>query len=182
MLNDLPQEYVDFLERNLSLFERLGDAFSGSDERLDYAVKQLVRIQARLTELPTTIENLGVFVNMLKEYLTMPKITTQVILRQNLAPLQGIRLQDFVPIDGKITSIAFHFPLGCASLVDIAFGYEARQMMPYSGFLALDDATPVFPADEVVERNKIVWAVMQNTDMFAHDVSVIITISGEVVQ
>lgn len=178
--DELPREYVDYLKKTLSQLEKLGDNLSGSDERLDYAVQQLANVQAKLKELPVIIENLGGLVNIFKEYLTMPKRTEQIILRQNLAPLQGVRIQDVIPIDGKLTSVAFHFPPGCLALVSIAFGYKTRQIMPSAGFLVLDDATPVFPCDEVVKRNEPAWAIMQNADAVnPHDVSVIVTMSGE---
>jgi len=181
------QEYLDYLQKNVSWLERLGDELSGADERLDYAVRQLLAIQEQILQLkisPETIaklDRLTALIEELKEAgFAMPVRTEQITFQQILAPLQGVRLVSNVPIDGKITSITLHFPLGCAALVDIAFGYMTRQIVPSQGFIALDNATPVFPASEIVKRDEQAWCIMRNADaMNPHAPSVIVTIEGD---
>jgi hypothetical protein len=105
--------------------------------------------------------------------------TEQVNFRQVLAALQGVRLTEIVPIDGIITSISLHFPLGCAALVNIAVGYQTKQILPMmQGFVALDNATPVYPINERVKKNDTLWCVMTNGDAInAHTPTVAITIT-----
>jgi len=106
--------------------------------------------------------------------------TEQIRFQQTVQPLQGIRDEDFVPLDGRITSVCIHWPLNCNALVDVAVGHGHKQFMPIGGFLALNDATPVFACSEDCKRNETVWAIIQNTDGFAaHTISVIITIEGD---
>ena len=178
-------EYAEYLRQNVSWLEALGDRLSGSDERLDYAVAQLQTILQELSFVtPETIAKLERLTNLIQELqeaqFAMPERTEQVTFQQTLAPLQGVRLVDTVPIDGKIKSVAIHYPLGCNALVDVAFGYKTRQIIPTEGFIALDNATPVFPVDEIVTRNEVAWCIMANTDAVnPHTPSLIVTITGE---
>lgn len=106
--------------------------------------------------------------------------TEQIRFQQTLAALQGIRITEEVPINGDLTSVLFHFPPGCTALVDVAFGYSDRQIIPREGFIALDNATPVFPIMERVSRGHLIWCVMQNGDAVnPHTISVVVTIIGE---
>ena len=187
MPDGLPEEYLEFLRKNISWLEALGDKFSGADERLDYAVRQLVALEEKISQLEitpetiSTLERLADLIEELKEAgFVMPIRTEQITFQQILAPLQGVRLSEFVPIDGKLTSVTLHFPLGANALVDIAFGYITRQIIPTEGFIALDNATPVFPVDEKVKRNELAWCIMRNTDAVnPHTPAVIVTMVGE---
>lgn len=107
--------------------------------------------------------------------------TEQIRFQQTLAPLQGIRVRDFAPLSGKIIHVTFHFPAGCNALVDVAFGHGGRQVLPSdTGFIALNDATPVWTVDEDVTINSSLWCIMQNTDALnPHTISVIATMVGE---
>ena len=120
MPDGLPEEYLEFLRKNISWLEALGDKFSGADERLDYAVRQLVALEEKISQLEitpetiSTLERLADLIEELKEAgFVMPIRTEQIVFQQTLAPLQGVRLTEFVPIDGKIISVALHFPGGC---------------------------------------------------------------------
>jgi len=160
--------YEDYLRDNISWLERLGDKLSGSDERLDYAIQRLAEIQQSLSSLS------------LDGGITMPKMTEQIVFDQTLLQNQGVRLEDQVPLDGYISSIGFHYPPGVLALVNIAVGHGHRQIMPRSGFLALDDASPVFPAHEAIKRDETIWCTMENTDgVWPHRVSVTVTMIGE---
>ena len=166
--------YLDYLKANVSALERLGDSFSGADERLDYAVKQLLGIRP-------AVESLSSLLHELKEVgYVMPKQTQQINFRHTVLAGQGLRDEEDVPLDGIISSVCFHFPPGAMGWVQVAFGHGSKQIMPISGFLQLDDATPIFPCAEVAHRNETVWVIIQNTDgINPHTVSVIATIEGE---
>lgn len=41
----LPEEYKQYLEQHISRLEALGDKFTGTDERIDYVVTQLKRLE-----------------------------------------------------------------------------------------------------------------------------------------
>ncbi len=105
--------------------------------------------------------------------------TEQVVLSQTLQPLQGLKLEDDVPIDGEMVSVVPHFPEGCKALVNIAFGHGLEQICPSEGFIALNDATPVFQVSELVKKGDVLWAIMENSDgENPHTVSVIATMVG----
>jgi len=177
----MANDYLRYLQDNLTWLEKLGDKLSGADERIDYAVAQLTDLNQKLSpETIATLTRLTGLIEELKEAgFAMPIRTEQIQFRQTLAPQQAVRLIDTVPIDGKITSVTVHFPPGCLAAVDIAFGYQTRQIIPFEGFLALDDATPVFPVSEMVKRYDTIWCVMQNGDpIWPHTPSVIVTMEG----
>jgi len=179
---ELPDEYLQYLKGNITWLESLGDKFSGADERLDYAVKQLVSIQQVFTpELLARLESLSLLYNELKEVgFIMPKQTQQINFRYTVQASRGLRAVEQVPLDGIISSVCFHFPPGAMGWVQVAFGHGYKQIMPISGFLQLDNATPVFPAAEVVHRDEDIWVVIQNTDgINPHTISVVATIDGD---
>ena len=169
----MTESYEEYLRENLSSLERLGDSFSGADERLDYAVKQLLTIH-------DSIDTLNSLLSELKEAgFVMPLMTQQIVFQQSLDVNQGIRLEDIVPLDGVITSVTIHFPFNCNGLVDVAFGHSSKQICPISGFIALNDACPIFPTHETCERNETVWCIMNNHDGgAAHTIACIATIEG----
>ncbi|GAH90746.1 unnamed protein product [marine sediment metagenome] len=152
--------YEEYLKQNISLLERLGDKFSGADERLDYVVRQLQIMQKEMG-------------------LVMPLKTQQIVFSRTLPLNTGIRLEEFLVLDGAITSVAMHFPRNCNNLVDIAFGHGHKQLCPSGGFIALNDACPVFPTSEACKQQEDVWCIMDNHDGFAaHTVACIVTIEG----
>ncbi len=165
--------YEDYLRENLTALERLGDKFSGADERLDYAVKELLAIRPELGTLNS-------FIRELKEAgFIMPTQTQQIVFQQTLAVNQGVRLEEQVPLDGAITSVTIHFPQNCNGLVDVAFGHGYKQICPISGFIALNDACPTFPTSEMCKRNEAIWCIMDNHDGgAAHTVACIVTMEG----
>jgi hypothetical protein len=176
------EEYLDYLKSNVDVLERLHDTFSGVDERIDYAVRQLLSIQQTFSpELLARLDSLSYLYNELKEAgFIMPKQTQQINFRYTVAAGQGLRAIEQVPLDGIISSVCFHFPPGAMGWVQVAFGHNYKQIMPISGFLQLDDASPVIPASEVVHRNEEIWVIINNTDAWnPHTISVIPTIEGD---
>lgn len=182
MADELPEEYKEYLRQNVSALERLGDALSGVDERVDYVVKQLA--QLGLTE--QTVNRLTEAIEELQEMgFAMPIKTEQVTFAERLQPLQGLKLEENVPMDGTIISVLFNFPAGCYDsttgnyLVSMAFGHGTEQICPSEGSMALNNTTPVFPISQKVKENDTLWVVMENADgLNPHGVSIIATIVG----
>lgn len=180
---DLPQEYLDYLEQHVGWPETLGDWFTGVDERVDYVVKQLH--QLKISE--EAIRSLTGAVDRLEAMgLTMPQRTEQVTFAQTLQPLQGLKREKHVPIDGMIISALFNFPDGCYDpatgnyLVSMAFGHGTKQLCPSEDMMELNDTTPVFPINHRVKADDTLWAVLENADgLNFHGVSIIITIVGD---
>jgi len=140
------------------------------DERVDFIHNQLVAIQLALNKL---LEKEGIP--------TMAMVTKQVSLRATVPQMQGARVREVSPLTGTIVQIVPHWPPGCTALVDIAFGHKDTWVMPalVDTFLALDDATPVFTANELIEKGEELWMIVRNGDgINPHTVSVAVTIIG----
>lgn len=108
-------------------------------------------------------------------------LTKQVPLAYNIPPLGTVKLAEPSPLKGKITSVTFHFPDGCDGIVHIAFGHSEVWVCPsvLNTFLSLNDATPTFPLDELIEKGEHLWASMRNADgVNPHAISVLPTIVG----
>lgn len=149
-MRELPEEYLEYLKQNVNVLERIGDKFTGIDERVDYAVAQTAQLVKDIQAL--------------KEMGIVAERTEQISFSQTVQPLQGVRLEEYVPFSGRMTSVMFHFPSGCDALVEVAFGHGSEQICPSTGFLALDAATPVFPVSELVTKADVLWCEMRNGD------------------
>jgi hypothetical protein len=104
-----------------------------------------------------------------------------VNFRSTVLAATGIVLATPCPLDGSIINITMHFPLGCLALVLVAFGNGGRQICPETGFIALDDATPVYPTSEPVNGGDRLWVEIRNTDgFFPHTISVNVTVVGTI--
>ncbi|MBA7507341.1 hypothetical protein ES706_06060 [subsurface metagenome] len=182
MVYELPEDYKEYLRQNVTALERLGDAFSGVDERVNYVVRQLT--QLGLTE--ETVNRLSAAIEELKELgIAMPMKTEQVNFQEVLPILGGVRNEKYAPFDGKIVSVMFNFPDGCYDaetgvfLVNMAFGHGSEQIFPNEGFLALNKAAPIFPVSELVKADDVLWVIMENTDgLNPHGVSISAIIVG----
>lgn len=109
----------------------------------------------------------------------MPR-TEQVAFQMALNPLQGMEWHKYAPIGGTIVSVGFHYPDGCDSIVDVQFGHGKEQVYPNDGFLALNDASPVYPADEPVKFEDTLWVIGENGDgANPHTITVTAIIIGD---
>jgi hypothetical protein len=89
-------------------------------------------------------------------------------------------LQDVVPFKGKITQITVHFPNGCNALVQVAVSWKGNQILPISGFIALNDTTPQFSANTPVQNDDLLTVQINNGDAGnAHTITVIISIEED---
>jgi len=140
------------------------------DERVDYIHNQVGGAQLALNQL---LEKEGLP--------TMAQITREVVLRETLQPLTGIRSVKRSPLTGRITQIVRHWPLGCRSNVDLAVGHGDTWVLPEQTdmYVALDDATPVITVDEPIEKNEEIWMIVRNGDAVnQHAISVTVVIEG----
>lgn len=71
--------------------------------------------------------------------------------RQTVQPGQGVRITHSYHLEGKVTQVLFHFPPGCAGLVDMRLLKDEKPFYPIQGFVTLDDATPVHNLGDGVE-------------------------------
>lgn len=107
------------------------------------------------------------------------KQTTQVPFRQQVAASTGAIITNEVPFKGRITELTFHFPDGCNALVLIAFKARGGRF-PKTGFIALNNATPVYRVNIPVYRWEILEVEVWNQDTLnPHTPSVIATIEAK---
>jgi len=83
------------------------------------------------------------------------------------------------PIDGVIMDVITHFPAGCQGNVGIKVWHGEKQILPTSGWLALDDITQTFPIRRKVRQGDSIRIDWKNDEIFDHKVSVIVSIIGE---
>jgi hypothetical protein len=104
--------------------------------------------------------------------------TQEIPFQQLLVPGQALRLAQPMPYPGKIVKILRHWPAGCNALVDVAVGVGNKRVLPESGWVALNDATPVFDGLDIpVGQGEQVWVDMANGDAInPHAITVTITI------
>lgn len=109
----------------------------------------------------------------------MPRIE-HLRFQQVVPALQGMTLQDQVPMHGRITQITVHFPNGCNALVDVAVSHKSSQVLPVSGFIALNDTTTQFPLDTKVQQGDDLTVQINNGDAAnPHAITVVISIQED---
>ena len=94
----LPSEYEAYLKANLNWFERLGDVFSGLDERIDYTnalLTKLVELQGGIVpEVPTWATDLIDAVNSLNTIIA--QLATALGVKPTLKNPEFIKAQQKV--------------------------------------------------------------------------------------
>lgn len=68
----------------------------------------------------------------------------EIKFSETVLPGRGVQLTEKFRTAGVITQIMFHFPPGCAGLVDMRLNKDNMPFYPIKGFIALNDATPVY--------------------------------------
>lgn len=109
------------------------------------------------------------------------EVTKNVPLAYTVAALQTVKIADYSPLTGKIVAVTMAFPDGCNFLVHVAFGHGEVWVAPAEKdtYISLNEATPIFPADEPIQKGEHLWAEIQNADgVNPHSISVIATIVG----
>ena len=107
--------------------------------------------------------------------------TQEVPFQQILLPGQAVRLVAQSPYAGYVRKILRHWPAGCNALVDVAVGVGNKRVLPETGFMALNDATPVFDNLSVpVKQGENIWVELQNGDALnPHTITVSVTVEEE---
>lgn len=110
------------------------------------------------------------------------KITTQVAFERPdttmLAATQAT-LAEKSPVTGSVIEIELHFPNGCNALVEISCFINQQQILPVTGFIALNDATRTYTVNRNVRKNDQLRVIIANRDGgFSHTPSIIWTLAG----
>lgn len=163
----LPEEYRNYLQDNLSLLERLNDRFSGTDERLDYAVSHIANLQKSVDNL-MAIQQGGVMLGK----------TEQVKIEEELTALTGDLFTTSCPFDGELQSVRISFPDGCNNKVSVAIGYGDQQSTPREGSIALNGVSPEFSTrGTFISKGTLLWSRIENGDEAnPHTISCIFTL------
>lgn len=93
-----------------------------------------------------------------------------------------VQLQARSPLAGFLTHILLHYPPGCLALVDVRVDVDREQILPVSGWVALDNATPTFQfhRGQPVKRRDYLDVWLQNRDtQNTHTITVLIVFEGE---
>lgn len=104
--------------------------------------------------------------------------TEELSFRDEVAAGAGVELTEPCPFDGIISKVLRHYPSGCNSLVRVVVGIAGRHIFPKQGFVALDDATPVYDGLSIpITMGELIWTTIENTDSAnAHTITVTVTV------
>ncbi len=181
MTLELPEEYKEYLRQTTGWLERAGDALTTMDERVNYVVGQLQQVLAG--GVPAEVaENISRLIDAIETLAAVQGVemigrTEEIRFQQTVPPATGMRLVEPTPFHGYITTILRHWPNGCNALVDVAVGYGNMRLLPASGFVALNDATPVFDGLRCeVQDGELLWVEIENHDGLQHTITVTFTI------
>lgn len=160
-------DYDEYLQELRNTVVSVSDGLTSVDERIDYVARKLDELsglQASVIGLTSALTDMGV---------KLPGRTRQLKFQHTLETLTAGRFVDRIPYDCILTSVGFHFPPGCNGLVDVSAGYGNEQAFPTTGYLSLDDATPVYPTSEALNVDERIWVEIVNTDSVnAHTITV----------
>lgn len=100
----------------------------------------------------------------------------------NLAPLEGVTLEEVAPFDGFIKQVIIHWPDGCNALVEVKVTYDSLpQFCPSTDYLALNNATPTFSFNVEVQADFSIIVEMRNGDAVnSHAITVTVSVEGAV--
>ncbi|MBA7641911.1 hypothetical protein ES703_49597 [subsurface metagenome] len=93
----------------------------------------------------------------------------EINFRETVQPGAGISVIRNFSQAGKITKVMFHFPPGCAApdigpLVDMRLEKDRKPFYPMQGFLAMDNATPVYHTSVAYYAREPLTLTIQNRD------------------
>lgn len=101
----------------------------------------------------------------------------QILFSETVQPGQGTRITKIFQFDGIITQVMFSFPPGSAGLVDVRLLKDERPMYPNVGYLALDNATPVYtPNISYYSKEPLTVEVLNRDGINPHTPTVTVTI------
>jgi len=110
------------------------------------------------------------------------KVSRQVSFTRpdtTILPATQAVVADECPVTGIITNITLHFPNGCNALVEISCSVNQDQILPVSGFIALNDATKDFLVNKSVTKKSALRVLIVNRDAInPHTPSVIFNVEG----
>ncbi len=96
-------------------------------------------------------------------------------LRTTVQPGNENTVSDRSRLTGVVKTVTVAFPPGASALVDVAVKVKNEQIVPTSGFLALDDTTQTFPVNVPVDLGDIISAVIRNADSVnPHTITVVV--------
>ena len=84
--------------------------------------------------------------------------------RETVQPGLGRRVTQSFREAGKITQVMFHFPGGCNALVSMRLLKDLHPFYPIRGYLALNDATPVYYVQADYYANEPITIEILNQD------------------
>jgi len=166
-------EYEDFV-KSIPAAERVPEPFNSIDNRLDFLGPIIIDMKNRVEKLEDALASIEV-----GEGVIMPKIIEQIPFAYNLDPLQGVTLMEYAPFSGYIKQVSLHYPDGCNALVDVRVGHGTKQFCPNEGYLALNNATPIYRSSEWIKDREEIWVEMRNTDgANSHNITVVVQLEG----
>jgi hypothetical protein len=90
-----------------------------------------------------------------------------------------ITLVELSPITGIVREIELHFPNGCNGLVEVKCFINQVQILPVTGYIALNDFTRSYTVNREITRNDNLRVIITNRDAVnQHTPSIIFDMEG----
>jgi hypothetical protein len=99
--------------------------------------------------------------------------------RETIQPGRGTRITQFWHLAGKVTQVLFHFPPGCAGLVEMRLLKDEQPFYPVVGYLALDNSTPVHNLGDGIEyyaKEPLTVEILNHDGINPHTPTVTVTV------
>ena len=102
----------------------------------------------------------------------------QIPFSHTLTPGETLTLREYAPFAGYITFVSIHWPSGCAATVDVAVVHGLTQFCPREGYLALDDATPIYEFGKRihVDDHEEIRVKLRNRGGADHTITVVVMV------
>lgn len=88
----------------------------------------------------------------------------EINFRETVQPSQGVSVTRSFGFAGKITKVMFSFPPGTTSLCDARLEKDMKPYYPLQGYLALDNATPVYHTSVAYYAHEPLTLTLRNRD------------------
>lgn len=88
----------------------------------------------------------------------------EINFRETVPVASGMTVTRNFSQAGKITKVMFSFPPGTQALCDARLEKDLKPFYPFNGFLALDNATPVYHTSVDYYAREPLTLILQNRD------------------
>ena len=104
----------------------------------------------------------------------------QINFTETIPAGAGVKVSKNFTLPGSVTQVMFSFPPGCSGLVDAKLEKDLKSFYPRSGWLSLDNATPVYYThSDYYAREPLTFIAQNRDDANPHTITCTVVIRFE---